>query len=314
MVILDPPQLLPRGVLTALVTPVHGDGRLDDASLDRLVDRAVAGGVAGLSPCGSTGEGPRLTLGQRLHVTERVRARVAPDMTVVPGLQVTAVAAAREELIELGRLRATAALVAPSSYYPTDDVELVRLFTRLADESPVPLVLYNIPVYTGVPLPVSVVTELAVHENIVGIKDSSRDVEYLQSVLLARAAARHDQQFVVYTGADTLLLASLLMGADGTIAPSSNLVPELGVGLMEAFDRGDTTSAKRLQNQLVQVVQACRRGPFPAGWKAALSLAGVCAPDLLPPAARLSQPLMAALARELTEADLVRLVLDEGGS
>jgi len=292
---------LPRGVLTALVTPVDEAGRLDEAGLDRLVDGAVAGGVDGLSPCGSTGEGPRLTLAQRLHITRRVRER-APRLPVVPGLLVGSVEAAQEELVELARLGATAALVAPPSYYPCDDADLPHLFTVLADAAPLPLVLYNIPVHTGVPVTVPAVARLADHDNVVGIKDSSRDVEYLQSVLLATAAAREEQRFVVYTGADTLLLPSLLLGADGTIAPSSNLVPELGVGVVDAFDRADLATAEQLQTRLVRVVQACRTGAFPAGWKAALSLAGTCGPHLLPPASPLPPALVADLATALRAA------------
>ena len=304
MVTLDDTQKLPRGVLTALVTPVHEGGRIDDAALDRLVERALAGGVAGLSPCGSTGEGPRLTQAQRLHVARLVRDRAGADVAVVPGVQVTAVGAAREELVELGQLGVTAALVAPPAYYPCDDKELVRLYELLADDSPIPLVLYNIPVFTGVPLPAAVVSRLAGHSNIVGIKDSSRDVEYLQSILIATSGGRAARRFFVYTGADTLLVPSLLLGADGTIAPSSNLVPELGVGIVDAFDRGDIASAVRLQSQLSYIVAACRRGPFPAGWKAALSLAGVCEPDPLPPAAPLPESPTQELAKLLSEAEV----------
>lgn len=295
---------LPRGVMTAMVTPVHDGGRIDDAGLDRLVDRVVAGGVAGLSPCGSTGEGSRLTPDERMHVVRRVRARVGTQVAVVPGVPVTAVSLARDELVELGSIGATAALVPPPSFYPCDDAELARLYTMLADDSPVPLVLYNIPSFTGVPLTVSVVLQLAAHPNIVGIKDSSRNVEYLQSLILAAdGEAAESGRLAVYTGADTLLLASLLIGADGAIAASSNLVPELGVGIVEAFNRGDIGTAQRFQRQLIEVVTACRQGPFPSGWKAALQLAGVCEAEMLPPAAPLPQPLLRQLALQLAQAE-----------
>lgn len=289
---------LPHGVVTALVTPFTSAGLLDEEGLDRVVDRALAGGVIGLSPCGSTGEGARLTIEQRLQVVRRVRARAA-DVAVLPGVPVTALPAAHEELAELGRIGVTAALVAPPSYYPCGDGDLMRLFTELADASPVPLVLYNIPMFTGVPLPVDVVARLAAHPRIVGIKDSSRDMEYLQSVVLAVRDDEAPSQFTVYTGADTLLLASLLVGADGAVAASSNLVPELGVDVAAAVAEGDLEQARRSQRHLVQVVTACRQGAFPAGWKAALHLAGVCGPHLAAPAAPLSEPLMERLRAQL---------------
>src|SRR5690625_3978753 len=102
-------------VITAMVTPVDPAGSIDHDGLDRVVDRVLAGGVHGVSPCGSTGEGARLTLDQRLEVARRVRAR-APQATVIPGVPVTAMPLAHEELAELGRLDVTAALVPPPSY------------------------------------------------------------------------------------------------------------------------------------------------------------------------------------------------------
>lgn len=290
---------LPRGVVTAMVTPVDPDGRLDTDGLDRVVDRALAGGVVGLSPCGSTGEGARLTAEQRLEVTRRVRSRAATDIAVLPGVPVTAVPAAHEELAELGRIGVTAALVAPPSYYPCAEGDLLRLYTALADESPVPLVLYNIPMFTAAPLPVDVVARLADHPRVVGIKDSSRDVEYLQAVVHALHDGEARPRFTVYTGTDTLLLASLLVGADGAIAASSNLIPELGVDVLAAVAEGALERARRSQRRLARVVAASRQGAFPAGWKAALHLAGVCGSDLVAPAAPLPEPLVAQLRARL---------------
>ncbi|HLR93045.1 MAG TPA: dihydrodipicolinate synthase family protein [Jiangellaceae bacterium] len=289
-------------VITAIVTPVDPAGSIDHDGLDRAVDRVLAGGVHGVSPCGSTGEGARLTLDQRLEVARRVRAR-APQATVIPGVPVTAVPLAHEELAELGRLDVTAALVPPPSYYPSSDDELLRLYIGLADTSPVPIVLYNIPVFTDVMLPVGVVARLAEHPRIVGIKDSSRDMEYLQSVVMAVRDA--SSSFTVYTGTDTLLVASLLTGAGGALTASSNLVPELVVEVAAAFTRGDLDHAGRVQRRLAEVVDACRRGAAPAGWKAALHLAGVCGPDLVPPASVLPAVQVEELRDALVATDVL---------
>src|SRR5699024_7424986 len=108
-----------------------------------------------------------------------------------------------------------------------------------------------------------------------GIKDSSRDMEYLQAVVYATAGA----DFAVLTGSDTMLLASLQLGAVGTIAASANLVPEIGRAVYDAVRRGDLAAAATAQERLFTIVQACRVGLPPAGWKAALAWAGVCAPD-----------------------------------
>lgn len=270
---------MPRGVVTAMVTPMDGSGHLDVGSLERLIVRSLDGGVVGLSPCGSTGEGARLSARERVDVARRVRA-YAPDVPVVPGVPVTAVPTAEEELAELGNLGATAALVAPPAYYPMSEADVVRLYTDLADRSPIPLLLYNIPAFTGVVVSPDAAARLAVHARVVGIKDSSRDLEYLQSVIRAVAGA---EDFVVYTGTDTLLVASMLVGADGAVTASSNLVPGWGVEIIDAVAAGNLDRAGSVQDALVQVVEACRRGALPSGWKHALHLAGVCRPDVVSP-------------------------------
>lgn len=294
-------EILPGGVLVALVSPLDDAGELDLSGLERLLERVLNGGVLGISPTGSTGEGARLPRRLRHRIVDAVRTRIPDAMPIVAGLPVTAVDEAAQELRALADRGASAALVAPPSYYPSDAGAVERLYTQLADASPIPLVLYNIPVFTKVRLDPGVVATLAGHPQIVGIKDSSRDIEYLQQLRYAvddsDTAAGAD--FRILTGSDTLLLASLLLGAHGTIAASANLVPELVVELYDAVGRADFVTARMLQRQLFQVGLACRRGAAPAGWKAALEIAGVCSARLAPPAGRLPETATRELAVDL---------------
>lgn len=275
---------LPAGALVALATPAGPAGGPELESLDRLLDHILAGGIAGISPCGSTGEGARLTSAERLAVTARVLER-AGELPVIAGVPVSALPDAQAELRRLQGLGAHAALIAPPAYFPMSAREIEDFYRRLADSSPLPLVLYNIPAFTRIPIPAQTVGRLAGHQNIVGLKDSSRDLEYLQSVLAARADA---PDFRVYTGTDTLLVASSLAGADGSIAASANLVPELGVRIL-ALVPSDLPAALELQRQLGEIVAACRKGTPPAGWKAALSLLGLCSRAPLAPALPLEE-------------------------
>jgi len=297
-----PTATLPRGVCVALATPVHADGGLDVASLERLVAHAVEGGVRGVCPVGSTGEGPRLTMDERLTVARRVRALLPGDVALVPAVAATAVAAVTEELQRLGDVGVSAVMVSAPSYYPLALDEAAPFYERLADASPVPILVYNIPMFTKVAVPVAAVATLAGHPRVVGIKDSSRDMEYLTQVV---AGTRESPDFRVYTGTDTLLLASLVSGAHGTIAASANLVPELSVALCAAVDRGDLDEARRLQERLAAVVHACRKGAAPGGWKAALAERALCGPDCLPPAQALAAPLRRQLADELRALDVL---------
>src|SRR3954447_24596495 len=116
---------LRSGAVTALATPVDEAGRFDRPALDRLVQHSLDGGVVGLSCCGSTGEGARLSRQERVSVARAV-AEVAPsDQMLLPGLPISSVSDARTELDELAAVGVTAALVAPPSYYPSEGPELV---------------------------------------------------------------------------------------------------------------------------------------------------------------------------------------------
>ena len=281
----------PSGAMVALLTPLDADGRLDEHGLERLVERVVAAGIDGISPNGSTGEGARLGRQRRIAVATRVR-KLAPDgMPVVSGVPLTTLDEGRAELDDLAELGATAALVAPPSYYPLPDESVLRMYDALAGDAPLPLLLYNIPIFTKVRLAPGVVARLATHPAIAGIKDSSRDMEYQQELIAATA----DAEFAVLTGADSLLVASLAVGVAGSITAGANLVPELPVGIQRAFHAGDFRTATELQRRLARIVAACNAGEPPAGWKAALSVAGVCGPDLAAPAAALPATLRATL-------------------
>jgi 4-hydroxy-tetrahydrodipicolinate synthase len=282
----------------ALATPCLPDGSLDVAGLSRLLQRVVDGGAAGISPAGSTGEGAMLSSAARIALTAQVRRLVPDGMPVISGLPLTTLAEGRAELGALADAGATAALVAPPSYYPLSDQAVLGLYETLAAVTPLPLVLYNIPVFTKVRLSPSVVGSLAAHPAIIAIKDSSRDMEYQQQVIMAAAG----QDFAVLTGTDTLLVASLTMGAAGTIAGSVNLVPELASGICRACGAGDLAAANELQERLSRIVAVCRPGLFPAGWKAALELAGVCSRTMAGLGTPLSDPECAALGEALAAA------------
>lgn len=275
---------LPPGATVALATPLDENGALDHTALAKLVSRVVEAGMVGISPTGSTGEGPRLDRETRVAVTRAVRELAPAGMPIVSGVPLSSVTEGLGELEMMAASGATAALVAPPHYYPLTDSDAVGLYQYLADRSPVPLVLYNIPVYTKVRFAPHVVGTLAEHPNVAGIKDSSREMEYFQQVV----AATEGTDFAVLTGSDTMLVASLLSGGYGTIAASANLVPELSAGICRAMQAGDIEDALASQRRLQHVIHACRGGTPPAAWKAALHHAGVCEPYLAPPATGLT--------------------------
>lgn len=271
-----------RGVHVALATPWR-DGKLDERGLDSLIERVLAGGVKGVCPLGSTGEGTRLAAADRLTVLEAVRARVPAATPVIPAPTVSNLRDTAAEIEAMAARGADAVLVTSPSYYPASAAEVRSAYEALADAAPAPVVLYNMPAMTKVSIAPEVVGELAEHPRVVGIKDSSRDFEYFRAV---RYATREASDFAQLTGSDTLLVESLRMGGSGTIAASANLVPELSTELFAAAARGDWTAAEAVQQRLFDVVVACRAAGGTAGWKAALELAGTCSGAPVPPGAR----------------------------
>ena len=155
-----------EGVIVALLTPVDSGGQVDHGALRALTERLVARGVTGISPLGSTGEGFSLGLEQRLAVTDTVAGSVPAGMPVIPGVFAHNHEQAVAEIAAYAAHGATAVLAAPPAYYPLDAAEQLSYFSRLADETALPLVLYNIPVYTKIQIAPPAAAVLAAHPRV----------------------------------------------------------------------------------------------------------------------------------------------------
>jgi 4-hydroxy-tetrahydrodipicolinate synthase len=284
------------GVLPALVSPLHRDGSADESGIKRLVDHVIAGGVHGLLALGSTGEGASLGERTRWQVVKSVIEAGAGRVPVICGVAQPHLDAARGEVAAASRLGADAALVAPPFYYPTDQATVRAFYRRLAADSKIPLLLYNIPQFTKVVAEPTTVAELATEGTIAGIKDSSRDFEYFENVRLATRSLEH---FRMFTGSDTMLLASLAMGGAGTICGAANVAPGWVVRIYDDFRRGNWKSGRTDQEALIELVTALRAGVFPASIKAALQLQGICEPWPAPPTAALDDAATARLRESL---------------
>lgn len=285
------------GVIVALLTPVDQEGQVDHGALRQLVERLIDRGVTGVSPLGSTGEGYSLGLEQRLAVVDTVARLVPAGMPVIPGAFPHNHGQAVAEIAAYADHGGTAVLVAPPSYYPLSAAEQEAYFSRLADAAALPLVIYNIPVFTKIQIVPAVAARLASHPRVAGLKDSGRDLGYAAELLDAVAAAGPAAAgFSVLTGTDSMLVAYMLAGARGTICANANVVPELVLAVYEAVRSGKLDDAVRHEARLRAVQAALRSGASPSAYKAAIAKAGVGQPWLVPP--RLP----------LTEAETARLV------
>lgn len=284
------------GVLPALISPLRRDGTVDEPAVARLVARMTAGGVSGLVALGSTGEAASLDESARRRILSTVIAATAGRLPVICGVAQSHLAAAQREVQAAARLGAAGVLVTPPFYYPIDQATVLSFYRRLAEESPMPVMLYNIPQFTKVVAQPATVATLAHEGTIVGIKDSSRDFEYFESVCVA---TRGLPDFRIFTGSDTMLLASLAMGGAGTICGGANIAPGWVVRIFDDFERGDLKAARTHQDLLLELVLAVRAGVFPSAIKAALHLQGLCEPWLAPPVAPLGEAPLSVLRQQL---------------
>jgi dihydrodipicolinate synthase/N-acetylneuraminate lyase len=290
-----------EGVIVALITPVDRDGKVDHGALRQLVERLIDRGVTGVSPLGSTGEGYSLGLEQRLGVIDTVARAVPAGVPVIPGVFAHNHEQAAAEIAAYADRGGTAALVAPPGYFPLRAAEQEAYFARLAEATALPLVLYNIPVFTKIRIAPTVAAALAVHPRVAGLKDSGRDLGYANELLDAVAAAGPAAAgFSVLTGTDSMLVSYLLAGARGTICANANVVPELVRAAYDAVRAGQLDDALRHEARLRAVQAAFNIGSLPAAYKTAVAAAlGTGEPWLVPPRLPLTEAETAQLRERL---------------
>src|SRR5256885_899931 len=289
------------GVLVALATPLNRDGSVDEPSITRLVEHVLAGGVHGLLPLGSTGEGAALDEAARRRVLSAVVEAGAGRVPVICGVAQASVASVRTEIESAARLGADAVLVAPPFYYPMDQASVLAFYRLIAEHAPVPILVYNIPQFTKVVVEPATIATLAAQGAVKGVKDSSRDFEYFEGVCIA---TREVDGFRVFTGSDSMLVASLAAGGSGTICGAANIAPDWVVRVYDDYARGDLAAARAGQDKVYQLVMALRCDVFPSAIKAALHMLGICEPWPAPPATRLDERLKSRLRDRLAELGL----------
>lgn len=263
-------MVIQDGIHVALLTPLMSSDEVDYEVLDWLLDRAERAGLQGVSILGSTGEGPSLGDAARADIQQYVVKALNKRMPVSVGVMESSWSRACRAVDQAHDLGIDAVLLGPPYYYPLNDQEVHRFFLRMADRTPLPIILYNIPQYTKVSLAPEVVHVLADHPMVIGIKDSSRDFGYFQRLI----DATRTKDFKVFTGSDDMLLATHAVGGHGTICASANLMGNQGVLLWSALQTGDMVRAHSLQKDIMRLTELCRNLGGARAWRAALNLLG----------------------------------------
>ena len=276
----------PYGTIPALVTPLTAEGELMENGLRRVLDFVIDGGVHGVFVLGSSGEIYGLSDAQKRRVVEITVEQVAGRVPVYAGASeiTTRDCIATAAMVEdVGGVTALSVLT-PYFMTPTQ-TELVRHYRAIAASTSLPVLLYTNPGRTQVTLSLDTVLELADVDNIAGLKDSSGVPADLEALLRQRRDG-----FAVLMGRDTLILDALIAGADGAIASTANVAPELVSGIYDAFVAGDLALARRRQDALTPLRNLLDKATFPVVLKEGLRLRGVDAGYCFAPARDLDEP------------------------
>jgi len=276
-----------------MATPTHRTQRaVDFEALSQFTRKLVNAGVDGLFPGSSIGEFPSFTMMQNRKIVESVVEVADGQAAVLAGCSDTSVDEILTNIDAANEAGADAGVVVSPYYLGTTQIGLERFFTTIADESPLPILLYQIPQLTGNGLSVDLVASLSEHDTIVGLKDTSGNLTYHHRVINATP-----DDFAVFQGATELATASLDAGANGFIAGPANVFPESMVALYDAYNCGDLDKARQLMRQIVvPIVSAIDELPTAAAMKHFVKLDGLDIGEPLPPLPRLTDEQRAALS------------------
>ncbi|MFB6320063.1 dihydrodipicolinate synthase family protein [Saccharicrinis sp. FJH54] len=278
-----------NGVIVPMVTPFKDDGSVDGKAINRIVDLFKSNGVHPFV-LGTTGEGPSVSYEQRIKVLEETVAAADGGCIVYAGISSNSLFDSVDMAKRFCNLGADVMVATLPSFYPMDDMQMLHYFRDLADAVTCPLIIYNMPATVKMSIPLEVLNELSFHPNIVGVKDSERDISRLDKSL---DLWRDRPDFVHLIGWAAQSSYALQNGSAGIVPSTGNFAPGHYAKMVEAVNEGQFDNAGELQeitNQLGLLYQKDKSlsQSVPA-LKYIMSVMGICGPDVLPPMYRMSE-------------------------
>lgn len=276
------------GVVVPMVTPVTDEGQLDTEAVKRIIHYFADNKVSPLL-MGTTGEGNSVSQGDARLLVETAVEAAEGRITVYAGLTGTCVSEQMAQLEAFCEAGADVIVATLPSYYALTPEQMEAYYKLLANYSKRPVMLYNILATTHMTIPVEVVKRLAEHPNIVGLKDSERDLDRMAECI---AFAREREDFSYFCGWAAQSAHSLALGGDGIVPSTGNYVPDMFAHLYNAAVAGDKETALRLQeetNEIAKIYQAGRTlGQSLAALKVMMQTKDLCGPAMLAPLTPLS--------------------------
>lgn len=264
------------GACTALVTPFL-DGSVNYPMLEQLLRRQIDAGIQAVVICGTTGEAPTLSDGEKLELFRRAKGYVGNQCKIIAGTGSNCTSHAAELSLAAQEVGVDALLIVSPYYNKATPEGLVAHYLTIAHTVSIPIIAYNVPGRTGVDIPVSVCQRLSPIPNMVGIKEASSDITKVTKL------CRQCRGFAVWTGNDELIVPAISLGAKGVISVLSNVIPIQTQAMAQAALDGDLDTAAALQQELQPLVELLFCEPNPIPVKAAMRCIGYdCGSPRLP--------------------------------
>lgn len=263
--------VLPRGAITALITPFRADGEIDLEALESIVRWQVDSGIHGLAPCGTTGEGATLEAEEHSAVIRTVVETVAGRIPVLAGCGSNSTKRTIDASLRAADAGADALLIVSPYYNKPNRSGMLDHYRAVCESTPLPVVVYNVPGRTGQNLGAELILELAGIEGVVGIKEASGDLEQMACILKGRP-----DHLSVFSGDDALALPAVALGADGVISVSSNEAPREMADMMRSALAGDFEAARKIHYRFMGLMRANFFETNPVPVKVAMAMLGHC--------------------------------------
>jgi 4-hydroxy-2-oxoglutarate aldolase len=290
-----------KGIFPPVTTPFIND----EVAFDKLaanIEKWNKTGLSGYVLMGSNGESAFLTRNEKLKIIEEVKNNVAKDKTIIAGTGSDSIKETISLTNDAAKSGANFALVLTPSFFKEkmNDNSFIKYFSQVADNSKIPIIIYNVPKYTGVNIQASAVSVLSRHKNIAGIKSSSENIAHLSEIIY-----NSSNDFEVLVGTASVLYTGLLAGAVGGVLALANITPEKCLEIQKLFTENKKEEALRLQNKMIPVNRAVTGKYGVAGLKAALDLLGYFGGNPRSPLNALDETDLNDLKNILVKADLL---------
>ncbi|MCC6590571.1 MAG: dihydrodipicolinate synthase family protein [Bryobacterales bacterium] len=238
------------GIVTPLITPLATPESLDTKSLEKLLNHVIEGGVSAVFILGTTGEGPALPTGVRREMVEATCRLVDSRVPVLVGVTDSSL----KDLLDLSdysaKCGAEAIVTAGPTYFPVAQPELQNYIEQVAARSPLPIFLYNMPSHTHLRFSVETVVKAAALPGVIGLKDSSGELNYLHAV---KHALRDRPDFTLLVGPEEIMGEAVLLTTNGGVNGGSNLFPRVYVQMYEAARDGDAARMRKLNERIIDI-------------------------------------------------------------